>query len=125
MTLKLSGTRVDQRRNKMPHRLLFPVVLCLSLAGFVMPVNTSPIELSPICAAAVGISLIPGSLAKKLYGLARGSKFQAIGDFCFSIPEGGTGTMIAQTVCLTVSFIIEYLYFVKAFNHDVPSITLR
>nr|PUA92507.1 putative transmembrane protein [Toxoplasma gondii TgCATBr9] len=36
--------------------------------------------------------------AKKVLGLARGGTYEPVADFCFSIPEGQKGRIMAQTV---------------------------
>ncbi|KAL8271658.1 hypothetical protein Esti_004408 [Eimeria stiedai] len=48
-------------------------------------------------AAAAILSPLPGS-SKKVYGIARGGKFAAVGDFCYSIPKGSSGSLVAEAV---------------------------
>ncbi|PFH38471.1 hypothetical protein BESB_008130 [Besnoitia besnoiti] len=36
--------------------------------------------------------------AKKIIGLARGGKYEPVADFCFTIPEGTKGRIVAQTI---------------------------
>ncbi|KAL8436264.1 hypothetical protein Efla_007072 [Eimeria flavescens] len=50
-------------------------------------------------AAAAAAALLPlPSSGKKVFGIARGGKFAEVGDFCFSLPQGSTGSLVAETM---------------------------
>ena len=50
-------------------------------------------------AAAAAALLLPLPVqCKKVFGIARGGKFEAIGDFCFTVPPGSSGALVAETV---------------------------
>ncbi|CDJ41875.1 endonuclease/exonuclease/phosphatase domain-containing protein, putative [Eimeria tenella] len=50
-------------------------------------------------AAAAAALLLPLPVqCKKVFGIARGGKFEAIGDFCFTVPPGSSGALVAETM---------------------------
>ncbi|CDJ58663.1 endonuclease/exonuclease/phosphatase domain-containing protein, putative [Eimeria maxima] len=50
-------------------------------------------------AAAASVLLLPlAADGKKVFGIARGGKFAPVGDFCFSVPPGMTGALVAETM---------------------------
>lgn len=78
------------------------VVLVTLLLQFLLRCNVIEGETATVVAAAAAgasLLLLPRSAnSKKVFGLARGGKFQPLGDFCFSIPQGTTGALLAETM---------------------------
>ncbi|KAL8450184.1 hypothetical protein Emag_003338 [Eimeria magna] len=91
------GSQCSSRRP--PLRLLLRAVILLLLSCNCGPAESAaaaPSIAFAVAAAAV-LSPLPGS-SKKVYGIARGGKFAAVGDFCYSIPKGSSGSLVAEAV---------------------------
>ena len=102
--LPISSPKISRRglggplQGRLPCRFLL-LLLSLVLGSNAKGGEATAAATAAVAAAATAALMVPLQVdSKKVFGLARGGKFEAVGDFCFSIPEGTTGALVAETV---------------------------
>ncbi|XP_026192926.1 uncharacterized protein LOC34617479 [Cyclospora cayetanensis] len=81
--------------------LWYLVAFCLSLNCGLSCAEATPTAITPVAAAAAAaaaVLLSPPVESKKVLGIARGANFEAIGDFCFTVPPGSRGALMVETM---------------------------
>ncbi|CDJ28535.1 uncharacterized protein EMH_0001700 [Eimeria mitis] len=78
--------------------LLVLLLFCCPLDAYAATAATATATAAAAAAAAAALLLPLPACSKKVFGIAKGGKFEAIGDFCFSVPPGLSGALVAETM---------------------------
>ena len=99
--------RLSLKVQLVPCMLLLLLLFCCNpleakAATAATAASTSASVAAATAAAAAALLLLPSRAeSKKVFGIARGPMFEAVGDFCFSVPPGSSGALVAETVRCT------------------------